>query len=181
MDMHRIVVSCGALLLGTSLAGCAEKRPAAAPMEPVSGTSVVLTQATQEEMERLRRERDEARTKLDEERKAQADERRRLAAAEAETKARDALEMRIIEALKKADAEMQQIRDEAPRLTTKQQKDMDQALKAANERRAKLQSDLLQLHGDLGKPFPELREDVDARLQELEDAIRKARDVPKKK
>lgn len=159
-----------AIVLGCTLAACGgEKRQAAAPTE--ISTTTTTSDVTQSQMAQLQRERDEARANVEQERALRERESQSHAAEAAKDREHDDLEMRVVEALEKADQDIQSMRDKAAKSTAKQQKAVNATIKDAEQQKAKLYSQLRRIHGDVGENWDSFKSEVESTINDLTQSL----------
>jgi hypothetical protein len=87
---------------------------------------------------------------------------------------RDDLEARVIEAMEKADQDMQSMRDKAAKGGVKQRQATDKTMKDAEQQKAKLYSQLRRMHGDVGENWDTFKSEVESSINDLSQTLSKA-------
>ncbi len=162
-----------AVALPCVLVACGgEKKKAAAPSTEVS-TTTTTEGAMQGQMMQLQRERDEARASLEQERSMREREAQSHQMQATQERDRDELEMRVVEALEKADQDMQSMRDKAAKGGAKARQNTEKTMKEAEQQKAKLYSQLRRIHGDVGENWDSFKSEVESSINELSQTLSK--------
>lgn len=153
-----------AVVTGTLVFGCGgEKRPATT----AGATTTTSAEAAQNQINELQRERDEAQANLAQERAARERDRQSYTQQTSAQSEHDDLEMRVVDALQKADQDIQSMHDKLGRAGTKQRASMDQSIRDAEQQKAKLYSQLRRLHSETGESWDTFKSEVESTITDL--------------
>lgn len=176
MHAHRMVHPAAILVLGALATGCAETTSA------VPGTTTVTSaEAQRDEIAKLERERDEARALLEDERTAREQERHRYSTEVAVLRQQDELRLHALDAVEKADRDIQALRDKSARATVKQKKAIETTIAQAQELKTKLNASIRDLKGDIDKSFESVRSEVESTIKELDQSLSSGNESPETK
>jgi hypothetical protein len=170
MDRKCLWVGLG-IAAAAAMVGCSDKPPSS----PTTSTTGAQMEA-QSQINELERERDEARATLSRERATYEGARIRAADEQTAKAAHDQLEVRVLDALDKADQEMLGLRAKIAKpgangVNAKQKQNIEKALVDAHAAKAKLYADLRKLHSGELASWDTFQANVDQTIGELQNTL----------
>jgi len=157
----------GLFVLGALGFGCAESTAAT----PGTTTVTSAEAAQRDEIARLERERDEARALLKDEQSSREQERQRYSAEVSVLRQQDQLRLNVLDAVERADRDIQVLEGKIARAPAKQKKVIEQAITHAQDLKAKLNGHMRSLKGDVDKPFDSVRVEVESTIKDLDASL----------
>jgi hypothetical protein len=174
MHVQRVCMAIAVVVCGTLYCGCRrDPRPAAAPGEAIVGeTTTTSADVGPNRVAQLQRELDQTNARLAEQRELQERERQRFDKEAALRREHDIIETRIVDALERADHEVQRLRDAAAQAVTKNRREtVEKAMTDAQQQKSRLYADLRRLRDNNGQSWESFRADVDGTIRDLDHTL----------